>query len=54
MQTPALSNSRKRRRSDQCPFELEDEACQTVSKKRKAAHTPDPEFLARSNGEYSG
>lgn len=40
MQTPAPSSSRKRLRSDQYPFE--GEACQTVSKKQKAIHIPDP------------
>ena len=42
MQTPAPSNSRKRRRSDQCPREGEGEALQIASKKHKAIHTPDP------------
>ena len=42
MQTPAPSNSRKRQRSDQHPFEAEGEAVQTASKKHKAVHTPDP------------
>ena len=41
MQTPAPSNSCKRRRFDQYSFELEGEACQTVSKKRKAVQVPD-------------
>lgn len=40
MQTPAPSNPRKRPHSDQYPFE--GEACQTVSKKQKAIHVPDP------------
>lgn len=44
MQTPAPSNSRKRPRSDQYPFE--GEACHTISKKQKAIHIQDPKESA--------
>lgn len=49
MQTPAPSNSRKRRHFDQRPSELEGEVCQSVSKKRKTVHTPETQQSAAHN-----
>ena len=42
MQTPTDFNTRKRRRSDQRPFEPEYSTCQAVSKRPKVANTADP------------
>ncbi|MCJ1449490.1 MAG: hypothetical protein MMC23_010010 [Stictis urceolatum] len=53
MQTPAPSNSRKRRRSDQYPREAEEEAFQIASKKHKAIHTPDPSQPATQQDDPS-
>ena len=54
MQTPASSSSRKRRRSDQYPFEhIYEGACQTASKKRKVVHFPDPQQPATHQGHSS-
>lgn len=50
MQTPVLSNSRKRPRSDQYSFKL---ACQTVSKKQKAIRIPDSKESAAHQEDSS-